>query len=143
MARARTPEGVEKRRAYSRDWHRKNRAAGTEKGSAWYEKNREKLLARQRAWKKAHPEEQRARKRKEVFGLSHEQYLTMHGKQEGRCAICHESPSGGAKHSVLHVDHDHTTSKVRGLLCGYCNRALGNMRDEPARLRAAAAYLEA
>ena len=52
------------------------------------------------------------------------------------CAIC------GATDKRFHVDHDHTTGHVRGLLCGPCNQTLGLMQDEPARLRAAAAYLE-
>ncbi|QOC59453.1 endonuclease VII [Microbacterium phage AnnaLie] len=52
------------------------------------------------------------------------------------CAVC------GATHKRFHVDHDHATGQVRGLLCGPCNQTLGLMQDDPARLRAAAAYLE-
>ena len=51
------------------------------------------------------------------------------------CPICGE-PS-----AVL--DHCHTSGKVRGGLCGVCNLVLGQMNDDPARLRAAADYLEA
>lgn len=52
------------------------------------------------------------------------------------CAIC------GSTEKRFHVDHSHQTGVVRGLLCGPCNHTLGLMQDEPARLRAAAAYLE-
>ena len=50
------------------------------------------------------------------------------------CSICGE-PS-----SVL--DHCHNTGKVRDGLCSACNLVLGAMNDDPARLRAAADYLE-
>ena len=61
-------------------------------------------------------------------------------KQKGRCKICRvdlrKLPT-----SQHHVDHLHDTGLVRGLLCKSCNNALGNMRDNPDRLEAAAAYL--
>lgn len=51
------------------------------------------------------------------------------------CAIC-------AATEELVGDHDHATGKPRGILCRNCNLAIGNMGDAPARLRAAADYLE-
>lgn len=51
------------------------------------------------------------------------------------CAICERTEQ-------LVGDHDHATGKPRGILCRTCNLALGNMRDKPELLRAAAAYLE-
>lgn len=60
------------------------------------------------------------------YGLTLAQFNDLAEKQGGVCAICGELPHGNSpKSSVLHVDHDHTTGKVRGLLCGPCNRVLG------------------
>jgi len=42
----------------------------------------------------------------------------------------------------LVVDHDHSTGRVRKLLCNACNLAIGMVQEDPARLRALAAYLE-
>jgi len=50
------------------------------------------------------------------------------------CAICHAAPA-------QHVDHDHATGKVRALLCFNCNGGLGQFKDDPAVLRAAAEYV--
>lgn len=55
--------------------------------------------------------------------------------QGGVCAICGERPA-------VHVDHDHETHRVRGILCEPCNGFLGAFRDERALLRAAIEYLE-
>jgi hypothetical protein len=47
------------------------------------------------------------------------------GYQRGVCAICGKPPIGVGKDKYLHVDHNHSTNKVRGLLCGWCNKMLG------------------
>jgi len=60
-------------------------------------------------------------------------------EQHAVCAIC-ETDNWGRKGPQ--VDHDHKTGAVRGVLCTRCNTALGHMQDDPARLRAAADYLE-
>lgn len=49
----------------------------------------------------------------------------MSKNQNNACAIC---KSGDKK---LVVDHDHTTGKIRELLCNSCNRALGHIKENP------------
>jgi hypothetical protein len=77
---------------------------------------------------------------KRRYGVSVQDLLAIFRKQKGVCAIC-KSPPTTKSRGGLHVDHDHTTKKVRGLLCNGCNIALGHFRDDPARLRAALRYL--
>lgn len=76
--------------------------------------------------------------RRKTYGLEHEDYLAVLEKQNYACAICEK----GFDQAVPHVDHDHDTGKVRGLLCMSCNTALGHFRDDADRLRDAAAYIE-
>jgi Recombination endonuclease VII len=75
------------------------------------------------------------------YGMTETQYLRMLEQQGHACFICGTDDWGG-KHDSPHVDHDHATGAVRGLLCGNCNNGLGHFKDNPARLRAAAEYLE-
>lgn len=60
--------------------------------------------------------------------------------QDGVCAICHKVPSPELR-TPWHVDHDHKTGKVRGILCHACNTALGNFNDDPETLERALEYL--
>ena len=55
--------------------------------------------------------------------------------QDGLCAICKAAPS-------VHVDHDHATGAVRALLCFNCNGGLGQFKDDPELLHAAAYYVQ-
>lgn len=56
--------------------------------------------------------------RKRLYNLSNEEYETLLEKQNRLCAICKSEEQ-------LHIDHNHETGNVRGLLCGNCNRKLG------------------
>lgn len=75
-----------------------------------------------------------------LYAISSSDRQALIDKQLGRCAICAEELIAG-KHT--HTDHCHRTGKVRGMLCATCNVGLGHFKDDPARLRAAAHYLEA
>ena len=72
---------------------------------------------------------------KRRYGISAEDADAMLAEQNGLCAICEAAPAA-------HVDHDHDTGAVRQLLCFNCNGGLGQFRDDPAVLRAAAEYVE-
>lgn len=88
----------------------------------------------------------RGRRLRDKYGLTAEAYAAILKAQGGVCAICKEpqsavnGPSG--KVTDFHVDHCHSTNRVRGLLCNQCNRGIGLFQDSPSLLRRAAAYLE-
>lgn len=69
------------------------------------------------------------------YGITADEYRELVAKQKGRCAICKKKPT------VLHVDHCHNSRKVRGLLCGTCNRGLGMFYDDPLLMELAARYV--
>lgn len=63
----------------------------------------------------------------------------MRIQQRDCCAICGgRDPVSG---KALAIDHDHSTGRVRGLLCIRCNTALGSFKDDAALLVGALAYL--
>src|ERR1019366_5947696 len=62
--------------------------------------------------------------RKHHYGLPREEYAALLERSGGVCEICGRLPRGT---KAIHVDHDHATGHVRGLLCFICNRALGQL----------------
>jgi hypothetical protein len=71
------------------------------------------------------------------YKLTEEEYQQMHTEQQGVCWIC-----GKESTKLLHVDHDHDTGEIRGLLCGNCNKAIGLMYDDISILARAIDYLQ-
>lgn len=78
-------------------------------------------------------------KLKNRYGISLEDYNTLFKLQASRCKICNRHQD--ELNRKLHVDHDHKTREVRGLLCRDCNNGLGHFKDEVLRLREAIKYL--
>lgn len=78
------------------------------------------------------------------YGMTVEEYETQLAAQGGVCMICGSAPNpdGVRAATRLHIDHDHETGQNRDLICLNCNRGLGYFKDDPARLRAAAEYIE-
>ena len=97
--------------------------------------------AASRAWDRS-PKGQRQRRAthvKRAYGVTIEWLDEMLIEQGGVCAICKADEPGGK--GGFHVDHDHVTGKVRGLLCHDCNVGLGCFRDSEEMVVEAAAYL--
>lgn len=75
---------------------------------------------------------------KRKYGITPEPYDALLAEQEGGCAICGRPPRSDI---ALHVDHEHGTGRIRGLLCFRCNNALGDFDDDHDRLAKAVHYL--
>jgi formate dehydrogenase maturation protein FdhE len=73
---------------------------------------------------------------KKYYHTTAERVSELLEEQDGLCAICYGVVPAS------HIDHDHQTGQLRGLLCNSCNRGLGYFHDDPEALRAAADYIE-
>ncbi len=110
------------------------------KRKEWSRKNKEKINAyNKERYHSLTEEEKILRNRKYTvsqYGLTLEEYDVILETQKGVCAICSEAPEGN-----LHIDHNHITNEVRGLLCGKCNRAIGLLNDDVSLFSKAINYL--
>lgn len=82
------------------------------------------------------PEPRRGRFKR--YGLTQKALEMMLSQQNARCPGCLQSLTL----EIVNIDHNHVTSAIRGLLCGPCNRGIGQLRDDPMTLRRLASYLE-
>jgi hypothetical protein len=104
---------------YQKQWRKENRALVNAQERKYRAQNRDHYNLRMQAWR---------------YGLTKEQLAALIAAQEGHCAICKER-------SALHVDHDHTSGKIRSLLCTRCNKGLGFFQDRADLLEVARKYL--
>lgn len=73
------------------------------------------------------------------YKMTWEDYQIMISSQEGKCFICKKIPT---HKNGLSIDHNHTTGKVRALLCSFCNVGLGNFKEDIEIMKNAILYLE-
>lgn len=73
------------------------------------------------------------------YGVSPEQVMDLWAAQKFECPICCQPLLDPSK---AHLDHDHKTGEIRGLLCGPCNRGIGYLKDSPGNCHRAATYLQ-
>ncbi len=100
----------------------------TQQRKVWRENNREQDRKNNVIKKR--------RKKLKALNMTEEDYKKLYNSQSGVCAICSDTDS-----KSLCVDHDHKSGKVRGLLCGSCNLALGCLRDNILLVESAGQYL--
>ena len=109
---AKTESQKEYRRNYMRRWRAKNLERSNELARESHARNRHKHIDKYRAYHL-----------KKTYNITEEDFQEMLLKQEGKCLICGKSHKEASR--GLHIDHDHSTGKIRGLLCSKCNGSLG------------------
>jgi hypothetical protein len=118
-----------------------NPQANRDRVRRWREQNPEKYRAKLREYA-ASPQKKLADRKsylKRTYGITVEDYELMLTEQGGVCSICKEPRP---EERTLHIDHDHETGVIRGLLCFRCNNALGDFRERWELFQAAADYLD-
>lgn len=134
-------------RAYAKKYYAEN----AERISAMRKKRRKKEPTKKLWKKRSGPSEayytrtgykRRAERRwaeRGIVGMTYDLYEKMLNEQGGGCYLCGKEQ----KYQRLHVDHCHSTGKVRRLLCNNCNNGIGKLGDNPELLIRAAEYLRA
>ena len=137
---------------YKKNNHKKLRA----KRKIYRDMNKDKISARDRKYREANSDKCREKARtyyyqnkdackkrmwkyhiKRTYGLTLEEYLRLVEQQNYKCKICQKEVN-----YRLHVDHDHLTGDIRGLLCTACNWGLGSFMDSIKSLQVAISYLK-
>lgn len=110
------------------------------RAAKWYSENHDRAKEQMAKRRRNQPDTIKNEKLRLSFGITIHEYNQMMEDQGACCAICGINNSE-LKRS-LSVDHCHATGRVRGLLCGKCNSALGLLGDSINNLRNAISYLE-
>lgn len=80
------------------------------------------------------------------YGITIADYDRMLENQNFQCKMCHRTLDEVIKptssNARLCVDHNHTTGKVRGLLCTLCNSMIAHARESIKILEAGIQYLQ-
>jgi hypothetical protein len=131
------------RSTYGKAYRDEHKEEIAESKKQYYENNKEQRIQYNKQYHNSHKETTRKRSRKRTIikhGVTPEQHTEIFNKQQGCCMICgrHQSELKLA----LAIDHDHTTGKIRGLLCGKCNRGIGYLNDDVNLLLKAIEYLK-
>ena len=122
----------------SRQWRKDN----PEKVRAIWDKH-DKSIGRdhKKAWHQANKTHSTEKHRLAKYGATPEDVKALEERQGGLCAICYTSLRD-LRSEKVHLDHNHRSGKVRGLLCAKCNHLLGKCGDSKVILLSAISYLE-
>jgi len=120
------PEVKKKRKEYNKEYHQ-----------------RPKFKVKRKEYEKIPEVKKRIKeyRLKRKYNLTLKQLNTLLIKQDNKCAICN-CLFGKIKLNKPSVDHNHSTKKIRGVLCNNCNTGLGFFKDNISNLNSAIKYLK-
>ena len=118
---------------------RKDKLKGREYNAKWRAANPEKCRAYSRKWYALRPDRQQTAHLRRKYNLTIQQRQSLLDTQGGKCASCGGTLFGGQQ---THIDHNHQTGQVRGILCHGCNTALGLLGESVERIYALASYVQ-
>lgn len=125
----------------NKEWVAANRDRKRKTQAAWFRNNNVRHAGNSKRWRHKNPEKAKRSKflqKLKCRGITEQAYQSMWEAQGHVCAVCGADVPGKRD---WHLDHDHITGKVRGILCNMCNTGLGLFRDSADNLLRAAAYL--
>lgn len=122
---------------YQKEYYLNNIEKIKEKRTQYQKKNSLKINKRNRDWYSKNKNKVQANRRVKYFlntyGLTEENYNKLVANRI--CNIC------GKKLVRPHIDHNHKTGKVRGVLCFSCNAGIGHLQESVEILHKAVEYL--
>lgn len=132
----------EKVKDSDRKYREANRDRILERRRKDYYDNRDKRLATIREYNKANPDKISVARISRVYNVDKETAEELHRRSYDVCESCGDKWDPEVHTTKLHIDHDHETGLVRGILCSPCNTSLGLLKESKERLLALVSYLE-
>ena len=123
------------RKEYRKQYYNKNKEDRIVKANKYYQENKEEVLKRGKQYYQENKEDKQWYWKTYKYNLTKEQYNTILLEQNNKCAICQDTLT------KPHIDHCHTSGKVRAVLCSNCNTGIGKFKDDIDKLQRAIDYL--
>lgn len=129
-----------KKQGYKSQYYKNNKDAVKLQQQEYYKKNKSEINDKNRLRYAKNKEAAAAYHRQTKYNVTTEQFNAMLSEQQNKCCICHKSFQDLSQ-KARHIDHNHKTGQVRGILCTNCNTLLGHAKDSINILNSAINYL--
>lgn len=104
--------------------------------------NHKKIRAKDSEGWQEHRKKYRNRYYKNTYGITLENFEAIFQAQDCRCAICLCELDIDLDSKKAHLDHNHTTGKIREILCVRCNKGIGYLQEDIDIMESAISYLK-